>query len=333
MNKVIKIFLVIVIGIAIGVVAYKAIFHLQIKSVEKRLISLFDRYTVDYTIDSLTKEDKYFLAKVKLDDVAFIDIWTDTGEIFDTFGLVWKAPIKNVLVKFEVATVPKVCIILDDAGYKFHPEVDWAMQIRELNPTISVLPKVQYSRRLNEFLRKNGFVTMLHLPLQPHSWPRLNPGPGLILIKDDESRIIRKFEEDLASVGTVDAVNNHEGSLFTENKEKMRILLGHIYQRGLFFIDSRTTKYTVIPEIAEQDGYIFLQKDMFIDNKRDIEYVLKMLEQLIDRAKKKGYAIGIGHLPRRPTIAALKQLLSKKRDVKFVNIKQLYELKYLGLLK
>ena len=49
-------------------------------------------------------------------------------------------------------------------------------------------------------------------------------------------------------------VNNHMGSRFTADRDLMRVLLKPVKDRGLFFVDSRTTAKTVALDEARIDG-------------------------------------------------------------------------------
>lgn len=321
--------------IIIAAVSYIVYQNIEMKQRKTAFVNLLKKYSTTFSVDEFKRQGTHYFAEVEMSDVSFVNLLADTGQIYDTPALLWRAPAHlKLLVKFNLYKVPKVCIILDDAGYNFHPQVDWVLALKKLNVTVSILPKIQFSAAVDSFLLKNGIVTMMHLPLQPHGWPAINPGAGLILVKDDSATIRRKFDQDIKSVGKVTAVSNHEGSLFTENKAKMNILLNYVYSKNLFFVDSRTTKNTVIPEVAKNDGYIFLQKDKFIDNKLNAKYIEGLLNKLVILAHKRGYAVGIGHITKKETMQVLKNFEKRKNlNITFVNVRQMYSLKRLGLLK
>ena len=72
----------------------------------------------------------------------------------------------------------------------------------------------------------------------------------------------------------------------------------------------------------------FLSRDIFLDNKKDLDYITSKFYELIEIAKKEGTALAIAH-PHFNTIEILKKFLDDidKYGVKLVSIKTLVEIK------
>ncbi|MCK4768174.1 MAG: divergent polysaccharide deacetylase family protein, partial [Desulfobacula sp.] len=67
----------------------------------------------------------------------------------------------------------------------------------------------------------------------------------------------------------------------------------------------------------------FAQRDVFLDNFQDTEYITGQFKKLIDLAKKHGSAIGIGH-PYEATLQTLSKELPKlKNKVEIVRVSAL----------
>jgi len=77
---------------------------------------------------------------------------------------------------------------------------------------------------------------------------------------------------------------------------------------GLFFIDSRTTQLSVAEQLAREYQVPVLRRDVFLDHHPNESSIRGQFEQLIERAKRQGYAVGIGH-PYPETIKVLNELL------------------------
>ena len=75
--------------------------------------------------------------------------------------------------------------------------------------------------------------------------------------------ILDRIGQDLKTVPYHVGVNNHMGSLGTTNVELMKIVLGELKTRGLFFLDSQTTTDSVAYEVAVQLGVPALKRDVF----------------------------------------------------------------------
>ena len=89
--------------------------------------------------------------------------------------------------------------------------------------------------------------------------------------------------------------------------------------RGLFFIDSRTTTATVAYDVAERSGVPASSRKVFLDDNPTKEAVRAQLNLAARDAVRDGSAIAIGH-PRPGTIAALAETLPqlKSRGIRLV---------------
>jgi len=77
-------------------------------------------------------------------------------------------------------------------------------------------------------------------------------------------------------------------------------------------------------KIAEENQIPFLSRDIFLDNKKDLEYITNKFIELVAIAKKEGSALAIGH-PHSNTIEILSIFLKEidKYGVKLIGIKSL----------
>jgi polysaccharide deacetylase 2 family uncharacterized protein YibQ len=188
---------------------------------------------------------------------------------------------------------PRLAIIIDDLGY------DRAIAARFLSLgiplTLAILPHSPHQKQIAEMVREKGCEVMLHLPMEPVEYPRIQPGPGALLTSMEPDRLIAQLQEDLRVVPHVIGVNNHMGSRMTAISSQMNQIFSVLKKRGLFFIDSRTTSETVCRSSARLFRVPFAERDVFLDHVVDAAFVQRQLERLLARAAKRGVAIGIGH--------------------------------------
>jgi polysaccharide deacetylase 2 family uncharacterized protein YibQ len=203
---------------------------------------------------------------------------------------------------------PKVAVILDDLGYK--KEVAFWFLRAEMPLTFSVLPGAPFTRSIAEDIKENGGEMMLHLPMEPKNYPEVNPGPGALLLSMEGKEIREILEEDLKQVPHVSGVNNHMGSSFTENPEKMRVVLEELQKRDLFFIDSRTTSGSVGYKLAGELGLPTNKRGVFLDNDLDPRAIEIQVDRLLSMARHSGSAIGICH-PHPETLEVLRKYFPK----------------------
>jgi hypothetical protein len=98
------------------------------------------------------------------------------------------------------------------------------------------------------------------------------------------------------------------GSRFTADRNLMRTLLRPVKEKGLFFVDSRTTSKTVGADEARRMGIPSVERDVFLDADEDRGRIRGRLIELLQKARKKGRAVGICH-PFPETLAVLKSSL------------------------
>jgi len=204
-----------------------------------------------------------------------------------------------------------IAVIIDDFGHNTRaakPFIEMPLPV-----ALSFLPGLPHSRELAQEALEKGKTLLLHLPMEPLGYPQTDPGPGAVLTSQERGEILRILEEDLASLPKVVGVNNHMGSKATADKRVMEAVLSLVKEKGLFFIDSRTTAETVAFHLAREMGIPSAQRSIFLDNVSDPEAIDARIEELLDLAEEKGWAIGIGH-PYPPTAEAMSRLAQKARE-------------------
>lgn len=218
--------------------------------------------------------------------------------------------------------VYKVAIIIDDLGYN-NGNAEELLKI-DAPLTFSIFPLGPYSKSFAQKAHAMGRDVMLHLPMEPYEYPQKNPGNGTLLLDMDNEELLKKLGADIGSVPFIKGVNNHMGSKFTEDKEKMRVVLNELEKRDLFFLDSRTSKNTVGYSVAKKMGIKVAERNIFLDNDQDVKSINAQLYKLAKLSMKNGSAIGIGH-PHPATIKALKQMIPemKAKGIEVVPVSEL----------
>ena len=221
------------------------------------------------------------------------------------------APLKKT--SKVTASKPKLIFVIDDIGNTTH----YHQKLEQLgdNVTYAILPKLAYSQYFSKLSLKTGAEVILHLPLE--SQANLYPGPGLIKTDMSLSQIRKILNADLKTVPYYVGINNHMGSYGTSNIEFMTMLLKEIKAKGIFFLDSRTTTKGIPSEIGKGIDFPVLERDVFLDNIDDKSYIRGQLQELLEIAKNKGYAIAIGHY-RPKTLEVLFEEIPKLKKQGFV---------------
>ena len=201
-------------------------------------------------------------------------------------------------------------VVIDDIGD--HPVMAKNLTELPFPVTLAILPNRPRTRSVEAMATEQGLEIILHQPMQPGSYPRVNPGPGAVFIDMDPERVKSILADNLAQVPHVKGVNNHMGSTFTSNPEGMAAVMSVLKEKGLFFLDSVTSATSAAPEAARKAGVPFYRRAVFLDNVRNVRTILGQLKTAERNAVKNGRAIAIGH-PYGETLEALK-LWAKERD-------------------
>ncbi len=223
---------------------------------------------------------------------------------------------------------PCVAIIIDDIGYRRSDVVRFASIPYPI--ALSIIPFTPFDTYSARYAHSKGKDVMLHVPMQPNhtseAIERLERRTkGMLLERMSSTQIVELLRRELARVPYAVAVNNHMGSRFTQNTEKVAVVLRFLYGHSLFFVDSVTTPHSAVCRVAKDSGLVALKRDVFLDNSKSVNYIKRQLEELGRIALKKGYAIAIGH-PHVSTYRALVEMLPRleSEGVKVVSVKDIY---------
>jgi polysaccharide deacetylase 2 family uncharacterized protein YibQ len=200
---------------------------------------------------------------------------------------------------------PKIALIVDDCGQWVGIERGYIALPVPL--TLSVLPHVHAGAQIAQEAHDAGKGVMLHLPMETLSG--VYPGPGEVKTSMTDAEIAAQVQDDLAQVPLAQGVNNHEGSKASADPRVMRDVMQVLSQHGgLFFIDSRTNAASVGAQEASAAGVANASRDVFLDNRENVDYTEGQLRQAAAIALRTGSAIAIGH-PRATTLEAVRAMI------------------------
>lgn len=227
---------------------------------------------------------------------------------------------------FKETGTGKIAIILDDAGYSLNGTSKKLLQL-QIPLTFSVLPDLKYSKEIANMAHEKGFEVMLHIPMEYcgnskmtkedelcKASHNMNPYRYAILTGMSKEEVEQELEKAINSVPHIVGINNHMGSKATADEDIMSYVLDKVKTKKLYFIDSVTTSRSVAYKVAKRKGVPGNKRSVFLDNINDTEYVKERIRELIYRAKRDGYAIGIGHATKDATAKALAEMVPQLKD-------------------
>lgn len=216
-----------------------------------------------------------------------------------------------------------MALVIDDLGGK--PDISEFLALG-IPVNFAIMPGERSSKVIVKELTDKKIPFLLHLPMEPEKYPKIDPGKLALLIKMNAAQIASMLKKDLGSIKGASGINNHMGSAFTANEEKMRILLPLIKKEGLFFLDSATTPNSKAKIVADEIGLKNLRNDIFIDLKDEPDFMNKQFETILQKIEKNGQCIAIGHYQRKHMLPVIRENVKKFREkgIEFVYLKELF---------
>lgn len=207
-------------------------------------------------------------------------------------------------------TPPKpalIAVVIDDLGNT----LEEGRRVAALPGPVgcSILPHTAHAVEIADLIHAAGKEVLLHLPLE--SVGNIPLGPGGITLDMDEADIKVTVEDDLASIPHVVGVNNHEGSMITQHPGDMAWILETLHGAGhYYYLDSFTSPDSVAYQVAREQRVPAARRNVFLDDVDTEDAVRAEWNRLIAMARKRGFALAIGH-PKPATLKVLEEELPK----------------------
>ena len=227
-----------------------------------------------------------------------------------------KTNITQPKITIKKDTRAKLVIIIDDVTLQ--RQVDKITHIG-YPVTMSFLPPTKIHKNSAK-IAKPFDIYMIHLPTEAGS--RRYEETNTLHIGDSLEKIDKRVKEVKKLYPKAKYLNNHTGSKFTADYTSMDRLMRALKKYDFYFVDSRTTAKTKGRVTAKKYGVKYLSRNIFLDNKQDRYYIRRQLKKAVNIAKKRGYAIAIGH----PHPITLKTLKESKDLLKGLNLVYINEL-------
>ena len=205
---------------------------------------------------------------------------------------------------------PKIAIIIDDIGYR---KTDFSALALQGQFTYSVVPFAPYTRTIANAVHDSDREVMAHIPMEAiHNNHLLGKGALKLAMTEQQTR--QQVQDILKEIPYVSGINNHMGSQFTTKPKNLGWLMDELSQQQLYFLDSKTTAYSMAEKVAVEHGLRTGHRHIFLDNQLDQAYLSQQFDHLIKIARKHKYAIAIAH-PHPQSISFLKGISAKLSEL------------------
>lgn len=216
----------------------------------------------------------------------------------------------------KTSSKPKLMIIMDDLATL--KEVKKLKNL-PIHLVPSIFPKTKAHPNTPKMAKMFKSI-MIHMPMEAVSFGK--PNENTLMIKDNYDRLKKKIDNSLKDFSNVRAINNHTGSKFTSTYQPFYNSIKILKNRGIVFIDSKTTTKSKYIKISKELNQKIFQREIFLDNIPKVSYIKNQLKKAVKIAKAKGFAIAICH-PKKETFKALQQSKHILKNIKLVGIDEL----------
>ena len=213
---------------------------------------------------------------------------------------------------------PRLVIIIDDVAYRHQAD---AIRSVNLKLTPSFFPSTSAHPETPILARRFSFY-MIHLPMQALGGFK-GAEIGTLTVNDDYEKIAKKLQSIKRDFPDLKYINNHTGSRFTSDATAMDRLMRAMRDENLIFVDSKTTSPTKVYGAAKKYSMPYIARDVFLDHDGSKAAVRKQLKYAVELAKKRSYAIAIGH-PHKNTLEVLRESAKLLQEVEVVYLKDLF---------
>ena len=237
-------------------------------------------------------------------------------------------PQKESAKKDDFAVVPftpnssvkgraKLVLIIDDVATFEHASM---VKSIGLKITPSIFPATKTHPDTPNIARTFEFY-MIHLPMQAKHFD--SPEIGTLTVNESFESMLEKIKKIRRDFPRAKYTNNHTGSRFTSDYDAMDKAYRALIEQGFIFVDSKTIAQTAVARAAKKYNQPYISRDIFLDDDPSASAVRRELVAAVNLAKKRGYAIAIGH-PKKNTIAVIKASKNNiLKDVEVVYLKDI----------
>ena len=205
----------------------------------------------------------------------------------------------------------KLVIVIDDVATFEHASM---IKSLGLKITPSIFPATKTHPDTPNIARTFEFY-MIHLPMQAKHFD--SPEIGTLTINESFESMHEKIKKIRKDFPRAKYTNNHTGSRFTSDFDAMDKAYRALIEQGFVFVDSKTIAQTAVARAAKKHNQPYISRDIFLDDDPSASAIRRELVAAVNLAKKRGYAIAIGH-PKKNTITVIKE--SKNNLLKDVDV-------------
>jgi len=211
-----------------------------------------------------------------------------------------------------------IAIVVDDFG-KIGGELLRQFHQIDIEVCFAILPDEPNSVQTMQTAVGMGRESLIHVPMEPLGYPRVNPGENAIFVHLNEHEIQRRMERFISQMYLCKGINNHMGSFATADETTMQAVMNVIKEHDLYFLDSRTSNVSVAFSVAQRTGISTFRNDIFLDSPDlSAKTMEAKIKQCIEMAANRNYIIAITHCHTEEHLRFLQEFIRRIKAEGFV---------------
>jgi uncharacterized protein len=188
---------------------------------------------------------------------------------------------------------PRIAVVVVDLGLS-SAATQTAIQNLPAGVTLSFSPYADNLTNWINLARAAGHETLLGLPMEPANFPTRDPGPQTLLTSLSPRENLDRLDWVLGRAQGYVGVTNYMGSRFTTSPQALRPVLTTLRDRGLMFLDARTTPRSEAAHLATEISLPRAINDRMIDDQASRAAIDAMLGDVEKVARETGNAVAMG---------------------------------------
>ena len=188
---------------------------------------------------------------------------------------------------------PRVAVVIVDLGLS-SAATQTAIQNLPAAVSLGFSPYADNLPNWVNLARAAGHEVLLGLPMEPANFPTRDPGPQTLLTSLSPRENLDRLDWVLGRAQGYVGVTNYMGSRFTTSAQALRPVLTTLRDRGLMFVDARTTPRSEAARLATEVNLPRAINDRMIDEQASRIAIDAMLADIERVAKQTGNAVAMG---------------------------------------
>jgi uncharacterized protein len=209
----------------------------------------------------------------------------------------------------------KVALIIDDFGSNGGELLQSFCKLDQ-DVSFAIIPGLEYSKTAMKKAADSGHETIIHIPMEPIDYPKIDPGKNAILLSLSTTEIADRVEGYIDALPYCIGANNHMGSAITKNMADMKAVLQVLKKHDMFFIDSATIPESIVAKAAQEVGVSEARRRIFLDmpdtSPENTKAKIKELEKI---GAKTGTVIVIGHCHNEKKLEQIRSFIQQCKDL------------------